>query len=342
MTKDDKPTNLFPKVKPWSKSVAGVTLLTELTATFKRFLVLPDGGELVLPLWVLFTHTFNLWSTSPRLAFISKGPGAGKTTALGVLKQLVPKPVATVNMSTAVMYRVIEKYQPTLLIDEADTFTEDNKEMTGILNSGHTRDTAFVWRSHPETFEPEMFSTWGPMAIAKIGTLPPALFTRSIIIPMRKKLRSEFVQRLLPGDFHSQDQLHAKCARWAADHMETLSDRDIDFPVGLDDRTCDNWRPLLAIASEIGQGPLSRAQSSAVSLSKHGNEGSPVARCAAFVRVRFGSTRKPVAEFQLHAAIMKWTTPGEVARVVTECINDGLIKRVKLSDDRRAYVPGGK
>jgi putative DNA primase/helicase len=341
MTKDDK-SPLFPKVKPWSKSVAGATLLTELTETFKRFLVLPDGGDLVLPLWVLFTHTFNLWSTSPRLAFISKGPGAGKTTALGVLKQLVPKPIATVNMTTAVMYRVIEKYQPTLLIDEADTFTEDNKEMTGILNSGHTRDTAFVWRSHPETFEPEMFSTWGPMAIAKIGTLPPALWTRSIIIPMRKKLRTEFVQRLLPGDFHRQDQLHAKCARWAMDHMESLSDRDVDFPHELDDRTCDNWRPLLAIASEIGPASLKRARSSAVSLSRHGSQGTPEARCAEFVRQRFVASRKPVPEFVLHQAVSKWTTPGEVARVVSECVGSGLIKRVKLSDDRRAYAPGGK
>lgn len=332
-------SNIFPRIKPWSKSVAGVSLLTELSMMFRRFLVLPDGGELVLPLWVLFAHTFNLWSTSPRLAFLSKGPGAGKTTALSSLAQVVPKPLPTVNMSSPALFRVVEKFQPTLLIDEADTFMEGNEEMRGILNSGHTRDTAYVWRCHPETLEPERFSTWGPIAIAKIGTLPKTLETRSIVIPMRKKQRGEVVERLLPGAFRSQDRLCAMAARWAQDNQEELSDLDVDFPHELDDRTCDNWRPLLTIANRIGGPFRKRALVAAVSLSKHGLAGSPVERCQEFVRQRWIATKKPVQEFQLHAQVRKWVTVDEVAGVVAECVSDGKIKKVVM-EGRRSYIPG--
>ena len=46
----------------------------------------------------------------------------------------------------AAVFRVIEETQPTLLIDEADTFLQGNDELRGILNSGYTRKTAYVVR----------------------------------------------------------------------------------------------------------------------------------------------------------------------------------------------------
>lgn len=37
------------------------------------------------------------------------------------------------------IFRIVEMQQPTLLIDEADSFLPDNAEPRGILNSGHRR-----------------------------------------------------------------------------------------------------------------------------------------------------------------------------------------------------------
>ena len=44
------------------------------------------------------------------------------------------------------MFRAIEEVQPTLLIDEADTFLEGRDELAGILNAGYRKDNSYVVR----------------------------------------------------------------------------------------------------------------------------------------------------------------------------------------------------
>ena len=81
-------------------------------------------------------------------------------------------------------------------MDEADTVLPGNEELRGILNSGHTRRTAFVLRTVGDNHEPRQFSTWAPLAIAMIGNLPGTLADRSIVLPMRRKRRDEKVKPL--------------------------------------------------------------------------------------------------------------------------------------------------
>ena len=56
----------------------------------------------------------------------------GKTTLLSVLNKLVHRPVPAANISSPAFFRVIQELQPTLLIDEADTFlVRGNDELRG-------------------------------------------------------------------------------------------------------------------------------------------------------------------------------------------------------------------
>ena len=79
--------------------------------------------------------------------------------------------------------------QPTLLIDEADSFLKDNEEMRGILNSGHTKTAAYVIRNVEVGGEhkPTRFSTWAPKAIATIRALADTLEDRSIVVTLQRK-----------------------------------------------------------------------------------------------------------------------------------------------------------
>ena len=43
------------------------------------------------------------------------------------------------NISSAALFRCIEAYRPTLLLDEGETYLRDNEAMRSILNSGHTQ-----------------------------------------------------------------------------------------------------------------------------------------------------------------------------------------------------------
>jgi putative DNA primase/helicase len=137
-----------------------------------------------------------------------------------------------------------------LLIDEADTFLRHSDELRGIINSGHTRDTAFVIRTAGNDHKPRRFGTWSPKAIACIGAARDTIMDRSIVVPMKRKLPSETVTRLRHGDKFGA--LVSQCVRFAQEHIDTLSTAEPAPPDGLNDRAADNWTPLLAIAEAAG------------------------------------------------------------------------------------------
>ena len=238
--------------EPWPHEVSGATLLDEITYTIRRFLVLPEYAAEAMALWVIFSHTLDLWSISPRLAFLSPEKRCGKTTALSVVQQLVSKPLPASNITPAATFRSIALYQPTLLIDEADTFLRDNHELRGILNSGHNRAQAYVVRTVGEDHEPRQFSTWSPVVIAMIGKLPDTLQDRSIVVELRRKTSSDVVERFRLDKVEEFGSLRSKIGRWVDDTRLVLSRLESQVPAGLNDRAADNWRPLLTIADAAG------------------------------------------------------------------------------------------
>jgi putative DNA primase/helicase len=172
---------------PWPDPVDGPALLNDLVAAFERYLALGPYASHALALWVLHAFALSVATSNPRLAITSPQKRCGKTTLVSVLSKLVPRPLPAANITPAAVYRAIEACTPTLLLDEADTFLADNHELRGVLNSGHTRATAFVIRSVGDDHEPRRFATWCPMATAAIGRLPATLMDRSIIIEMRRR-----------------------------------------------------------------------------------------------------------------------------------------------------------
>jgi hypothetical protein len=182
-------------------------------------------------------------------------------------RALVPRALPAANISPAALFRAVEKYSPTLLIDEGDSFLRDNVEMRGILNSGLTRGSAYVIRCDGEDNDPKPFRTWCPKLIALIGRLPGTLQDRAIVVPLQRKLANERVERY--GLKHSPllHELRSQCARWASDHLERSKTADPMMPAELGDRAQDCWRPLLAIADALGGRWSAIARKAAVALS---------------------------------------------------------------------------
>jgi putative DNA primase/helicase len=150
------------------------------------------------------------------------------------------------------VFRAIDKWYPTLLIDEADSFLRDNEELRGILNSGHGRANAYVIRTVGENYEPMHFSTWSAKAIALIGKLPATLASRAIHIELRRMKADEHVEPLRLDRLDHLKPLMRQAVRWAADNAEALRSADPELPEGLYGRPADNWRPLFAIADLAG------------------------------------------------------------------------------------------
>jgi len=254
----------FPEPEPWPERVDGAALLTEMAGLFKRHIILPEGAEIILPLWTLHTWCIDDVSISPILAITSPEKRCGKTSLLSLLAKLVKRPLPTSNITSAALFRSVDLWSPTLLVDEADTFLRDSDELRGIINSGHTRGGAFVVRTTGDDHEPRCFSTWAAKVIALIGRLPGTIGDRSIVVAMKRKRKGERAERL-SSDLRFAD-IKRKCARWATDNAGALARLDPALPATLNDRCADNWRPLMAIASTAGGDWFQKASAHAGSL----------------------------------------------------------------------------
>lgn len=253
--------------EPWPEPVSGEQLLGELMGSLARFIAADSTALAAMALWVLHAHTIEAAAVSPLLVLSSPEKRCGKTTALRVLHRLVPRPQTVSNMTPATLFRVVEAACPTLLIDEADTFIAASEELRGIMNSGHTRDGAEVLRTVGDDFEPRRFSTWAPKVVALIGRLPATLEDRSIVIPMRRRKPEERVEHLRLDRPHELAHLPRKAWSWGQAHLGALRSSDPALPSGLHDRAGDNWRPLLAIAQQIGPTASELACAAALALS---------------------------------------------------------------------------
>jgi Protein of unknown function (DUF3631) len=265
------PTLARWQVEPWDEEVTMADLLQALRDTFAAHVILPEHGATTMAVWTLHAWAIDAAYVSPFLMFTSPEMRCGKSKALALLFRTCPRSAFASNISPAAVFRYVEAHHPTLIVDEADTFVRDNEEMRGILNGGHTRDTAYVIRCTGEKNEPKEFSTWGPKAIAGIGKLAATLQDRSIILPMKRKRREERVTKLRAQDTKAFVNLRRQAARWANDNLEALKDARPDIPVTLNDRAQDNWEPLLAIADLAGGGWPATVRAAAVALEAEGD-----------------------------------------------------------------------
>jgi putative DNA primase/helicase len=176
---------------------------------------------------------------------------------------LVHRPVQTANITVAALYRTIDNYRPTLLLDEADTIfvNGSNSELRGLLNAGLYRSNAFVLRCIGKHQEPKLASVWCAKAIALIGRLPPTLEDRSIVTSLRRRTAGEAVEPFRYGQMlEEMESIRRKAARWASDHLARLKSAIPEVSDALNDRARDLWRPLQAIRqpSRKQPNPLTR------------------------------------------------------------------------------------
>jgi hypothetical protein len=239
-------------IEPWETPIKGYELLDDLYSVIEAHVVIDHHALIACALWIVMTYCYDSFRILPVLAVTSPEKRCGKTTLLEILSGLVNKPLLASNITPSAIFRTIEKHNPCLLIDEADTFLPDNDELRGIINSGHTAKSAFVIRTNTETLEPERFSTWGPKAISLIGTLPDTLSDRSIAIKMERKTASERVKKVSLGFDEDHLMLRRKCRRWANDNAEGLRNSTPEIPQTGNDRATDNWLPLICIADTAG------------------------------------------------------------------------------------------
>lgn len=261
--------DIFPPIAPFSDPVELNKLLEELEEVFKSYAVLPEHVTTALALWCVFTYLIDVMDIAPILVISSPEKRCGKTTLLSILLKLVHRSLPASNISSAALFRTIETWKPTLIIDEADTFIKNSDDLRGIINSGHTRPTAYVIRTVGDDHTPKQFSTWGAKVIAVIGDVPDTINDRSIVISLKRKLKDEKIEKIRNADPEIFNDLRSKLLRFANDNAEIIKNIRPSFPadINISDRALDNWESLLAIAESAGEDWINNVYQAAQALS---------------------------------------------------------------------------
>jgi hypothetical protein len=88
-------------VELWPDPVETQALLQQISAKIRKCIVLRPEAVIATALWTMTAWAHEGAAHSPILAAISVEPDSGKSTLLGVLRFLVPKPFVSVELSAS-------------------------------------------------------------------------------------------------------------------------------------------------------------------------------------------------------------------------------------------------
>ena len=263
----------------------GSDVLDVIDAFAARFLALPnEHARHTLVLWSAHTWLMGCWEHTARLLLISPEAGCGKTRALTVIGQLVPRPDHVADLTPAALYHSIDEAlerkggRPTVLFDEFDTVFGSaetgrirNEEMRRLINAGHDRNEKLARKMGKHV---KLFGLYTPMALAgkmSIDDVPATIRTRSITIPMQRR-RPEDKDKIERWNRRIHEAEAAPLCWLLQCWAELVHSYALDYvgmnrpalPKGIEDRDADVWEPLLAIAELAGGHWPERARVAAV------------------------------------------------------------------------------
>lgn len=127
----------------------------------------------------------------PYLFFL--GPlASGKTRALECFHRLCYRAVMASSMSAASLFRALEAWHPTLLLDETEVYSrKEMVEVLALLNSGYRRGQYAIRVEKVKGGNPQIavFDTFGFKVLAGTEELAASLQSRCIVTKMSKAVK---------------------------------------------------------------------------------------------------------------------------------------------------------
>jgi len=198
---------LFPSAPEEYGSVA--QLLEAVRSFIHRYVDLTPTFEEIASYYVFFTWIYDAFNELPYLR-VRGDFGSGKSRFLLTVGSLCYKPIFASGASTvSPIFRIIDAFGGTLVIDEGDFRASDEKaEITKILNNGNARGFP-VLRSEQigqrKEFDPRAYAVFGPKLIATRGFFEDrALESRCITEDLGDKPLRDDIPLNLPAAFQEE------------------------------------------------------------------------------------------------------------------------------------------
>lgn len=231
-------------------------LIREVESFVHRHVSLTPLFEKVATYYVLLSWVYDAFDELPYLR-VRGDFGSGKTRFLLTVGSLCYKPIFASGASTvSPLFRIMELFQGTLVMDESDfRYSDEKSELVKILNNGHARGFSVLRTEstgRTKEFEPRAYAVYGPKIIATRGGFEDrALESRCItedlgVLPMR-----EDIPISLPKTFKSEAlALRNKLLMYRFRNRDRLGDLRTQAERGVEARLTQVFAPLLAVIED--------------------------------------------------------------------------------------------
>ena len=224
----------------------------EIQTFIHQYVQLTAFGEMIAAKYVLLSWVYDRFETIPYLRFLGDY-GSGKSRAEKVIGSICYKPIFAGGSTTpSPIFRVIQLYRGTLIIDEAD-FPKSNMaaEITKILNCGYSKGTPVLRTEGDKIREPRAYNVYSPKILATRKTFADvALESRCITERMRPKDRKD-IPLHLPDEFYEQAlQLRNKLLMFRFKNYLEVKYRPSLEIAGVEPRINQVMVPLLSLVDD--------------------------------------------------------------------------------------------
>lgn len=210
------------------------SLVIEVRKHIHKWLDISEDHEILTSYYILFTWVYDRTSTVNYLSPMGDW-GSGKTRYLQVIGGICYKPLMfTGSITTAPIFRLIERWKGTLVIDEGDFKKSDEQaDIMKIINSGFEKYGANIPRCNPnDVSKIDIFNVFGPKLIGRRKRWnDQATESRCLTEIMIRTTRKDIPPKLPKEFYEEQRVLRRKLLKFRLDNYFKIDDTYIDLGI---------------------------------------------------------------------------------------------------------------
>jgi hypothetical protein len=218
----------------------------------KRYYEAIDEHYKLMAAYYLLSAVYDKCPALPEYNFRGP-PKSGKSRGLELLRHTCYRGMrASGSLSYSSMFRAIEAWKGTLCINESDMKESDaTVEIIKYLNERYEQGGC-VWRSSPETYEPQCFDSFGPTVLTSRQPFDDdALESRQIDLETRGRKRKDVPLNLAPVFFIEAQAFRDKLLTFRFRNYHAFeNDYALEFE-GVSSRLNQILQPLASLARTI-------------------------------------------------------------------------------------------
>jgi hypothetical protein len=230
-------------------------LLQQVRSFIHRYVDLSPAFEEIASYYVLFSWIHDAFNELPYLR-VRGDFGSGKSRFLLTVGSLCYKPMFASGASTvSPIFRIIDAFGGTLVIDEGDFRASDEKaEITKILNNGNARGFPVLRTevNRSKEFDPRAYTVFGPKLIATRGFFEDrALESRCITEDLGDRPLRDDIPLNLPDSFKEEARsLRNKLLLFRFRNLKKPRDLGAVATKGIEPRLSQIFAPLLSVIED--------------------------------------------------------------------------------------------